>query len=257
MKIKNRKKAILLCSGLLCTLLAAVCVYAAVTNKTTVKINGITYKSGDHFIVNKTGHKWTNSDGSGGYLQNHPDVNAGAEYVFWSAEYTDGKLAKYPYLVNYSKFDSTSHRGYTDASVFPYAEMEVTFKANASGISDKTQIYTWGNASNCLASAFSREGYTQLGWAKSADASDPEYGLSEAVTDTLIEENQSGLILYAIWEKDKTVGFSTDSLTQDENMFTGCEKLQGGNGTVYSNGHTDSSYAKIDREGQEGYFTKK
>ena len=40
-------------------------------------------------------------------------------------------------------------------------------------------------------------------------------------------------------------------------MFSGCKKLVGGNGTVYSNGHDDGTYAFIDKTGRPGYFTHK
>ena len=40
-------------------------------------------------------------------------------------------------------------------------------------------------------------------------------------------------------------------------MFYGCTKIKGGNGTTYSSSRTDKTYAKIDKAGQKGYFTSK
>ena len=45
------------------------------------------------------------------------------------------------------------------------------------------------------------------------------------------------------------------SVTSSSNMFLGCTNLVGGNGTVYDASHVDIEYARIDKEGQPGYFT--
>jgi len=52
-----------------------------------------------------------------------------------------------------------------------------------------------------------------------------------------------------------TEKFDTRNQTIDSNMFGGCEKLKGGNGTAYSMFHVESDYARIDKPGQPGYFT--
>ena len=44
---------------------------------------------------------------------------------------------------------------------------------------------------------------------------------------------------------------------QSGDVFSQCEKLVGGNGTVYSANHVDSEYARVDKEGTPGYFTQK
>ena len=52
--------------------------------------------------------------------------------------------------------------------------------------------------------------------------------------------------------------WSTASLTQSEEMFTGCEKLVGGRGTQWSEEHTDGEYAHIDGgPDNPGYLTDK
>ena len=40
-------------------------------------------------------------------------------------------------------------------------------------------------------------------------------------------------------------------------LFDNCSALVGGNGTAYDSKHTDVEYARIDKEGQPGYFTQK
>ena len=62
------------------------------------------------------------------------------------------------------------------------------------------------------------------------------------------------LELTTIYASDK---FDTSAVTMSTNMFTGASRLVGGNGTVYSANHIDKEYARIDRPGTPGYFSKK
>ena len=50
--------------------------------------------------------------------------------------------------------------------------------------------------------------------------------------------------------------WSTDKVTQGDYMFSECTSLVGGNGTKFDENHTDPSYARVDKEGQPGYFTQ-
>lgn len=40
-------------------------------------------------------------------------------------------------------------------------------------------------------------------------------------------------------------------------MFTSATKLVGGNGTKFNSSYEDATYARIDKEGEPGYFTLK
>ena len=51
--------------------------------------------------------------------------------------------------------------------------------------------------------------------------------------------------------------WNTEQVAGNSGMFSDCEKLVGGNGTAYDSNHKDKDYARIDREGTPGYFTKK
>lgn len=44
-------------------------------------------------------------------------------------------------------------------------------------------------------------------------------------------------------------------LTSSSNMFNGCTRIVGGNGTTYDANHIDASYARPDLVGSKGYFT--
>ena len=50
--------------------------------------------------------------------------------------------------------------------------------------------------------------------------------------------------------------WNTENVTDASSMFSGCTSLVGGNGTAYDAEHIDKEYARIDREGTPGYFTK-
>ena len=54
-----------------------------------------------------------------------------------------------------------------------------------------------------------------------------------------------------------STNFVTSAVTSDENMFSVCSSLKGGNGTAYSSAHIDKTYARIDKSGSPGYFTQK
>lgn len=51
--------------------------------------------------------------------------------------------------------------------------------------------------------------------------------------------------------------WSTINATKSKNIFYGCTKLVGGNGTKYDPNHTDVEYARVDKAGTPGYFTAK
>lgn len=51
--------------------------------------------------------------------------------------------------------------------------------------------------------------------------------------------------------------WSTTKVTNGDEMFLGCTKLIGGNGTAYDDEHTDHEYARIDLPGIPGYLTDK
>jgi surface protein len=52
-------------------------------------------------------------------------------------------------------------------------------------------------------------------------------------------------------------GWTTDKVTSTDSMFYDCEKLVGGNGTTYNEDYTDKTYARVDKEGEPGYFVQR
>ena len=51
-------------------------------------------------------------------------------------------------------------------------------------------------------------------------------------------------------------GWTTKNVTDSRDMFYAATKLVGGNGTVYNLSNRDATYARIDKEGEPGYFTE-
>ena len=49
--------------------------------------------------------------------------------------------------------------------------------------------------------------------------------------------------------------FSVAKVTDGRDMFKGCTSLRGDNGTVYSDSHTDQTYARLDGGSSPGYFS--
>ena len=52
-------------------------------------------------------------------------------------------------------------------------------------------------------------------------------------------------------------GWTTKNVTDSSKMFSDATKLVGGNGTTYDSNNADATYARIDKEGEPGYFTLK
>ena len=52
-------------------------------------------------------------------------------------------------------------------------------------------------------------------------------------------------------------GWTTKNVTDSSKMFSDATKLIGGNGTTYDSNNADATYARIDKEGEPGYFTLK
>lgn len=51
--------------------------------------------------------------------------------------------------------------------------------------------------------------------------------------------------------------WSTETMRAHHEMFAGCIKLVGGNGTKFDPSHIDATYARIDTNEEPGYFSKK
>lgn len=101
---------------------------------------------------------------------------------------------------------------------------------------------------------FTRAGYTFIGWAKDADAVKVDYQDKELVKD--LSEAGKTFRLYAIWKKSDG-SFDIHNVIRDDSMFQGDIEIEGGNKTGFSRDHTDSEYARIDKDGQPGYFTSR
>ena len=74
---------------------------------------------------------------------------------------------------------------------------------------------------------------------------------TSAVTDfSSMFENVTFTTIYA------TEHFEVSGTAASTNMFNNAINLKGGNGTSYTGSHRDGDYARIDKDGTPGYFTK-
>lgn len=151
-----------------------------------------------------------------------------------------------------SKTSSTNGDRITMYAQWTPMTYSVLYDANGGEGSMEEQTFSVGTATEISECTFTCEGKQFAGWSLAKDGA-VEYSDRALVTD--IASAGETATLYAVWVK--ATGFDTTSLYEDENMFSGCVNLEGGNGTHYSNGHVDSEYARIDRNGAPGYFTQK
>ena len=80
-------------------------------------------------------------------------------------------------------------------------------------------------------------------------------GCTSLETIKVIEPEQEGDYGLDLSKVENDMAAGDDPLTDLVGMFDGCTNLLGGNGTLYDPSNKGKAYAKVDREGQVGYFT--
>lgn len=91
------------------------------------------------------------------------------------------------------------------------------------------------------------------------------YGCSKLTALDVINFNTSNVTdMYGMFygcSSLKTIyassSFVTTNITSSSSMFSNCSNLVGGNGTTYNSSYVDKTYARIDVNGNPGYFTIK
>ena len=133
-----------------------------------------------------------------------------------------------------------------------------------SGFNTQNVTEMSGMLSNCSSltnldlSVFNTQNVTSMnsmfGSCRSLTSLDLSNFNTQNVTDMgMIFDGCSGLT--TIYADEKS--WSTKKVQSGDDVFSYCNKLVGGNGTVYSANHVDSEYARVDKEGAPGYFTQK
>ena len=86
-----------------------------------------------------------------------------------------------------------------------------------------------------------------------------KFDTSQVTNMKYMFEDCSSLTSIYVSEYNETTGkgWTTKNVTDSSSMFYGATKLVGGNGTVYNSSNVDATYARIDKEGEPGYFTLK
>lgn len=139
-------------------------------------------------------------------------------------------------------------------AVWGNGQYKVSFNPNGAQGDPKAMMIRTGQATALIKNTYVREGYTFLGWNTDEYARVASYRDGQDVTD--LTDAGKTVKFYAVWKKSDG-SFNTDNIIHDEDMFTGDIEIEGGNGTGYDSGHTDSGYARIDKENTPGYFTKR
>lgn len=180
-------------------------------------------------------------------LRGNAYTKKGYQFLGWS---TDANATS-PSYSNGQTFPWTRTGNLTLYAVWKRASFEITLHGNGNGQTKTVEIAT-GNP-NLPVNDFKRAGYTFVGWSKEESSDHVSYK-DQANVGALMD--QKGTVLYAVWKKTDG-SFLLDNLIHDDRMFTGDVNLTGGNGTGYDGKHIDSTYARTDQNGQQGYFTKK
>jgi surface protein len=89
-------------------------------------------------------------------------------------------------------------------------------------------------------------------WNSSAETYDLTNLKTNALTNTkeMFYQNKKLTTIYA----PESLSFA--NVTESTGMFGNCPAIVGGNGTVWTGQKTDKTYARVDKKGQAGYFTK-
>lgn len=131
-------------------------------------------------------------------------------------------------------------------------EYKVSLLPNGAPDNEKMVALKNGEKATLPKNTFERSGYVFAGWNKDKDSLKAEFQDMQEVKN--LAEDGENIKLYAIWKK-KDGSFNTTNIIHDQDMFTGDIEIEGGNQTEYDSTHTDSEYARIDKEGKPGYFT--
>ena len=229
--------------------------YSKITKDTDVKAN---------WTANSYAVKYDSNGGTGnamddstftydkdGTLRKNTYTKTGYEFKGWNTE-SDGSGTSYA-------DGATVKNLAASGTVTLYAQWKasdytISFQPNGGtgSMGDQTGQYGVDTALNAV--NFARPGYTFAGWSTDAESTNGEYA-DRAIVNKLANPGETAT-LYAIWKKTDA-SFDTDTLIHDDQMFAGDGNIRGENGTTYDKNHTDSSYAKVDRDSDPGYFTER
>lgn len=127
---------------------------------------------------------------------------------------------------------------------------------NANGgkgdMSDSTVIYD--SHFKLPQNTFERSGYSFVGWNEDDEAFKAEFKDEEIIPN--LTDTDKTINLYAVWKKNDG-NFNITNIIHDQEMFRGDVRIEGEKGTMYDDQHTDSEYAKIDKDNEPGYFSNR
>lgn len=160
-------------------------------------------------------------------------------------------------VADYDDQEEITYKTATDQTLYAVwgnGQYKISYDPNGGQGDLKAMTVKTGETTALEKNSYVRKGYTFLGWNTDENASGAAYRDGQKVTD--LTDAGNTVKLYAVWRKSDG-SFNTSNIIHDEDMFTGDINIQGGNGTGYDSGHTDSGYARIDQGDTPGYFTKR
>ena len=135
----------------------------------------------------------------------------GYTFLGWATTY-NATEAKYGNNASVNNLTAENGATVTLYAVWKANGYTVTFDANGDGVTGEmqTQSFTYGTSQQLTANAFSRTGYTFLGWATTNRADTEEFKDGQSVIN-LTAVNGATVTLYAVWQVNSyTVTFNTD-----------------------------------------------
>lgn len=178
-------------------------------------------------------------------LRGNAFTRKGYTFLGWS---TDSNATS-PTYTNGQTFQWKNTGNLTLYAVWKRTSFEVKLDGNGNG--QKTTVEISVSNQQLPANDFKRSGYTFMGW---SDHAESEKVLFKDQGNVGLDIDDT--TLYAVWMKSDG-SFLLNNLIHDDKMFLGDIYLEGGNGTGYDTQAADSKYARTDKDGQQGYFTKK
>ena len=166
----------------------------------------ITASAADTYTVkyNSNGGKGSMSTttftvGEAGELRANAFTKTGYEFMGWATS----KTATEPEYYNGQSvsFDVASGTTVTLYAVWSTNTYYVEFRDNGGKGEMANQAIKYGESTALTPNAFTREGYTFLGWSKTATATSATYA-DQGTVRNLTPNNGAVIVLYAIWEKN-------------------------------------------------------
>ncbi len=155
-------------------------------------------------------------------------TRTGYTFIGWSTK-EGAKTAEYSDKQEVNIVPAKMDDEITLYAVWQANTYKVKYDANGGSGATSDSIFTYGAVTELRISGFTRSGYTFQGWSKNRDDKVPQYKAGVNIGNVLYSENNTTVILYAIWVKtnaNTTLGSVslTENKTFTDTVYTGMNK---------------------------------